>query len=98
MKTTAAKASDATPQVLDFRQPEQAARLTEAFAREQHNAAAALAELETMRFGDRRSREETALATMAPLPGHDTMDHAPRHVLRMRVTLFLASCHGHRRN
>lgn len=98
MKTTAAVSREQDGQILDIRQPEHAARLGEAFARERQNVQAALAELEFMRYDGRRAREQTALATMDPMPGHALMDRAPREVLRLRAALFLVSCHAHRRN
>ena len=98
MKSPAVSTKDRFPQALDIRQPEHAARLGEAFARERQHVLAALAELENLRYGDRHGREHTALATMEPMPGHALMDRAPREVLRLRAALFLVSCHAHRHN
>jgi len=95
---TVANARAESHQIIDIRQPEQAARLTEAYARERQKHLEALKELEGMIFVDRPGRENTALATMGPMPGHDLMDRAPREVLRLRAALFLVSCHAHRRN
>ena len=95
---TAANARAEFRQVIDIRQPEQAARLTEAYSRERHNALASLKELEGMIFVDRKGRENAALSVMAPIPGHELMDRAPREVLRLRAALFLISCHAHRHN
>jgi len=98
MKNTLASLPQQAPQILDIHQPEHAARLGEAFARERQNVLAALEELTTMRYVDRQAREQTALVTMEPLPGHAQMDRAPREVLRLRAALFLVSCHSHRHN
>lgn len=98
MKNALARLQDTPAHVLDVRQPEHAARLSEAFVRERLAAQAALAELAAMRFGDAAAREATALATMDPLPGHTLMARAPREVLRLRAALFLVSCHEHRMN
>ncbi|WP_428566536.1 MAG: hypothetical protein ACP59X_06415 [Solidesulfovibrio sp. DCME] len=98
MKNTLARIQETPAHVLDIRQPEHAARLSEAFAQERLTVQAALAELATMRYGDAAAREETALATMAPMPGPGLMRRAPHEVLRLRAALFLVSCHEHRRN
>ena len=98
MKHAATPAREQPGRILDIHRPEHAARLTEAFARERVNVQAALAELAAMRYVDRAAREETALATMAPLPAHSLMDRAPREILRLRAALFLISCHDHRLN
>lgn len=98
MKNVIARIQATPAQVLDIRQPDHAARLSEAFARERLTVQAALAELAAMRFGDAAAREDTALATMAPLPDHALMARAPREVLRLRAALFLVSCHDHRKN
>ncbi len=98
MKNVIARLQDTPAHVLDIRQPEHAARLSEAFARERMTVQAALAELAAMRFADAAAREATSLATMSPLPGHGLMNRAPREVLRLRAALFLVSCHEHRMN
>jgi len=98
MKTLATSSPFVLPETIDIRQPEQAAKLSEAYAREQDAVRAALAELQTVRFVDQKSREATALATMAPIPGHALMDRAPREILRMRAALVLLSSQAHRRN
>ncbi|EHJ46243.1 hypothetical protein DFW101_0226 [Solidesulfovibrio carbinoliphilus subsp. oakridgensis] len=98
MKDVPAISRDHDRQILDIRQPEHAARLGEAFSRERADALASLAELEAMRYDGRQAREQTALATMLPMPGHALMDRAPREVLRLRAALFLVSCHEHRKN
>ncbi len=98
MKTLAARFAEQAPQTLDIRQPDQAARLCEAFARERQNVRAALGELASMRYADRAAREQTALETMAPMPAHALMRRAPREALRLRAALFLVSCHAHRLN
>lgn len=98
MKNTTQLQYHQADRILDIHQPEQAARLSEAFARERTEVQAALAELATMRYAGRAAREETALATMDPMPGHGLMDRAPREVLRMRAALFLINCHEHRKN
>ena len=98
MKNTLASRPQQVPQILDIHQPEHAARLGEAFVRERQHVQAALAELAGMRYVDRQAREENALATMGPMPGHALMDRAPREVLRLRAALFLVSCHAHRHN
>ncbi|MEA4857187.1 MAG: hypothetical protein AAGU21_14405 [Solidesulfovibrio sp.] len=98
MKNALARFQETPGHVLDIRQPEHAARLGEAFAQERLTVQAALAELATMRYGDAAAREDTALATMAPMPGHGLMARAPREFLRLRAALFLVSCHEHRKN
>jgi len=98
MKNVATSATLPLPETLDIRHPEQAAQLSEAFARERDTIQAALAKLATIRYVDQPAREATALATMAPMPARGLMDRAPREILRMRAALFLLSCHAHRRN
>jgi len=98
MKNATPETIDQSSQVLDIRQPEHAARLSEAFAAERQKALTALAELETMRFGDKNAREQTALVTMEPMPGHELMRRAPQEVLRLRAAMFLVSYHAHRQN
>jgi hypothetical protein len=98
MKPTATRNNTTEAQVLDIHQPEEAAKLSEAYARERANIQAALAELETVRYASRPAREATALATMGPMPGHALMDRAPREILRLRAALLLLSAHAHRRN
>lgn len=98
MNSTNTKSGTPLPQPLDIRHPEQAARLSEAFANERQQTIAALAELATMRYADQRAREETALLTMEPMPGQALMIRAPREILRLRAALFLVSCHSHRQN
>lgn len=98
MKHLATTLTPSLPEALDIRQPEQAARLSEAFVREREHTQAALAELETVRYATRQAREATALATMGPMPGHVLMDRAPTEILRMRAALLLLACHDHRRN
>ncbi|MGE4537817.1 MAG: hypothetical protein AB7D37_12120 [Desulfovibrio sp.] len=98
MKDAAVLRHEQPGRILDIHRPEHAARMSEAFARERNEVQAALAELATMRYADRPSREATSLATMDPMPGHALMDRAPREVLRLRAALFLISCHEHRRN
>jgi hypothetical protein len=98
MKSTNAKIADQSPQILDIHHPDHAARLSEAYARERHNTLTALNELTAMRYVDKQAREQTAMETMIPLPGHALMERAPREVLRLRAALFLVSCHAHRYN
>ena len=98
MKNAIARIQETPGHVLDIRQPEHAAKLSEAFARERLTVQAALAELAAMRYGDAAAREATAFATMSPMPGHTLMARAPREVLRLRAALFLVSCHQHRVN
>jgi hypothetical protein len=98
MKTTTNRTMATTPRVLDIHHPDEAARLSEAYAQERDNVQNALAELETIRYASRLARETTALATMGPMPGHELMDRAPREVLRLRAALLLLSAHAHRRN
>jgi len=98
MKHLATTLSTPLPEALDIRQPEHAARLSEAFVRERDAIRETLTELETVRYADRSAREATAMATMLPMPGHDLMDRAPHEILRMRAALILLSYHAHRRN
>ena len=98
MKTAnTAQAAGSLP-VLDIHCPEHVARLGEAYSKERQDVLVALNRLESMGYADRRQRERTIWATMAPLPGHELMDRAPREVLKLRAALFLVSCHEHRRN
>jgi hypothetical protein len=98
MKTDPETILAATPQPSDEGPHGQAIRLGGAYARERDAIQAALLELETMGYADRQVREANALATMNILPGHEDMDRAPREVLRLRVSLYLVSCHEHRWN
>lgn len=98
MKDIATGSTFHLPEAIDIRQPDQAAKLSEAFARERDAVRAALAELQTVRYVDRPAREATALATMTPMPGHALMDRAPREILRMRAALVLLTSQAHRRN
>lgn len=98
MKNATVRPAPALAEVLDIHEPEQAARLSQAFARERDRVQAALAELVGLGYADRLSREVMALTTMEPLPGHGLMERAPREVLRLRAALHLIDCHEHRRN
>lgn len=98
MKATTNRTLPNLPRVLDIHHPDEAAKLSEAYAQERDNVQNALAELETIRYASRLAREATALATMGPMPGHALMDRAPREVLRLRAALLLLSCHAHRHN
>jgi hypothetical protein len=98
MKSTATKIAEQAPQILDIHHPDHAARLSEAYSRERHKTLTALHELSSMRYVDKAAREQTAMETMIPLPGHALMERAPREVLRLRAALFLVSCHAHRYN